>query len=421
MHYFLSGYPLKVIQEGISEKDIALDQLRVVHFSTGHSGGAGLAARRLNAELNQYDVPSSFYALKRNGYTPNSNEYEISRSIFRRLSSFFLLTFQKHFSTKMLFSSLSSNAKSYRYFRKFQDAPNTILHFHNWTNLISEKNLLKLMARRANVVITTHDERIITGGCHYKFDCTLASSGCKSCPLVNLQIGKKLIHISKKRKDDFLESNPLLAWVIAPSLWIQKEIMSAKIFEARKNNYIQNTLGPDWNTHKYLRTRTEGDSPLIIGIASMDTSSFVKAGDIVSFILTSPLIKKMGFEFLVLNQIPESEQFEKFWMRIDSLLALTRADNSPNVIWEALSLHIPVISVNLGGIPEISSPEQIYLLDKAEDAVSFLENDDLNGAKYFIQNARFNPTRSLEISAENHKNLYMRILNQAFIGDNKCR
>ncbi len=408
-----------MIENGFSTTNVNLDKMRVVHFSTGHAGGAGLAARRLNEALNQLGVSSSFYALKRKSYNPSANEFEISRSILRRLYSVIFLTLQKNFSKKMFFSTFSSNAMKFQYFKDFQDAPGTILHFHNWTNLISERNLLKLMARRANVVLTVHDERIITGGCHYKFDCTLISSGCIKCPLVNRPIEKQLIQLSKKRKDQFLKSNPPKAWVVSPSNWIQKEINSADIFDAKKNVKIQNTLGPNWNHQKYSRAKKTDSTSLTIGIASMSTSSFVKAGDVVSSILNSPSIKNNGFDFLFLNQIPESQHFENFWMKIDCLLALTRADNSPNVIWEALSLDIPVISVNLGGIPEIGTSREIVLLHKAEDAVSFLEDSSVEGAKFFIKNADISAAKSQGFPAENHKNLYLKIMNQALTGENK--
>lgn len=408
-----------MIENGFSTNDVNLGNMRVVHFSTGHAGGAGLAARRLNEALNQFGVSSSFYALKRKSYNPSANEFEISRSIFRRLYSVVFLSIQKNFSKKMFFSTFSSNAKSFRYFKNFQNTPGTILHFHNWTNLISERNLLKLMARQSNIVLTAHDERIITGGCHYKFDCLLFSSGCKKCPLVNFPIEKLLIQLSKKRKDQYLKSNPPKAWLVSPSNWIQKEIDSANVFEAKKNVKIQNTLGPNWNHQNYSRAKKTDDASLTIGIASMSTSSFVKAGDVVSSILNSPSIKNNGFDFLFLNQIPESQHFENFWMKIDCLLALTRADNSPNVIWEALSLDIPVISVNLGGIPEIGTPGEIVLLNKAEDAVSFLEDTSAKGAKFFIINADISAAKSQGYPVENHKNLYLKIMSQALTGDSK--
>jgi hypothetical protein len=158
---------------------------------------------------------------------------------------------------------------------------------------------------------------------------------------------------------------------------------------------------------------------ILIGIASMSTTSYVKAGDIVAELLNSEEIRNIGIEFLILNQIPQQDQFKKFWQEIDCLLALTRADNSPNVIWEALSLRIPVISVNLGGIPEIGSADEIYLLPHAEDAPKFLGDLSDQGAKHFILNTNMADAKASLNSAEIHKNLYLKILSQDLSGENK--
>ena len=53
---------------------------KVIHFSTGHAGGAGLAARRLSWELNNAGIFSKFYALEKTEYRPEENEYAISRT-----------------------------------------------------------------------------------------------------------------------------------------------------------------------------------------------------------------------------------------------------------------------------------------------------------------------------------------------------
>ena len=200
-------------------------------------------------------------------------------------------------------------------------------------------------------------------------------------------------------------------------MWVQNEVRSAGIFHDNKLFFIPNTLGPQWNHGQYVKSNVEGDKKVLIGIASMSTTSFVKAGDVVTKILNSQTIKENQIEFLMLNQIPDQDQFKEFWQEIDCLLALTRADNSPNVIWEALSLNIPVISVGLGGIPEIG--DGIFLLAQAEDCASFLEDISDRGAKGFIRNAKFEKPNTAKNIGEIHKNLYLHILSQDLIGENK--
>ena len=57
-------------------------------------------------------------------------------------------------------------------------------------------------------------------------------------------------------------------------------------------------------------------------------------------------------------------QFEEFWLKIDYLLVVSRADNSPNVIHEAKLLGIPVIATEVGGITELLNEGQdIFISD----------------------------------------------------------
>jgi glycosyltransferase involved in cell wall biosynthesis len=399
--------------------------LSVFHLSTGHEGGAGLAARRLNAGLNQLGVQSTFLAISRSSYKCEANERRLTRNLFQFLTSTVVLRINKRFSKKILFSSLSSNAKSFHYFYKLGKSKNTILHFHNWANLISEKNLLRLSKKGINVVLTTHDERAITGGCHYKFDCLEIYMGCKACPQVQYWWQKKVIKNVKYRKDSTIKKMSNKPVLIAPSKWISREIQNTKIFDPKSIFQISNTLGPNWNNSKYHYDFDPTKKSYLIGIATMSLDSFVKAGDIISQITNSLHANKNNFEFIFLKNINFEESFHNFWSKIDALLALSRADNSPNVIWEASSFGIPVISVNIGGIPEIVSSGKIMLLNDPEEALHLFEKNGGHSVKEFLlkcsqlKNEQV-PAKPYNFdSIENHLNLYLRVLKQDFIGENK--
>ena len=83
-------------------------KLRVIHLATSHEGGAGISARRLNAQLNNSGVRSYFYALKREGYLPTDNEYRISRNLFIRALSYGSTKIAKITSGVTFFSIYSS-------------------------------------------------------------------------------------------------------------------------------------------------------------------------------------------------------------------------------------------------------------------------------------------------------------------------
>lgn len=75
---------------------------------------------------------------------------------------------------------------------------NAVVHIHNWFNLTSLRQLRKIIEIGIPVVITLHDQRLITGGCHASLDCRQFENGCKKCPKVS-----RLLHsrVRKNSKD----------------------------------------------------------------------------------------------------------------------------------------------------------------------------------------------------------------------------
>jgi len=69
---------------------------------------------------------------------------------------------------------------------------------------------------------------------------------------------------------------------------------------------------------------------------------------------------------------------ESFWSRIDFLLVLSRADNSPNVIHEARIHGVPVIGTDVGGIPE--------LLDNSFDIKIEAKDAEVSSLSELIEN-----------------------------------
>lgn len=398
---------------------------RVIHLSTGHAGGAGLAARRLNAGLNEIGVNSKFLALSKKSFKLQMNELGIKRNLFRITLSVLMLRFQKNYSKKIMFSSWSSNALNFKYFLSLGKNTNTILHFHNWTNLISEKNLLKLSSSGVKLILTAHDERIMTGGCHYKFDCRNLNAGCTQCPQVKYRWQKRIIQSAKHKKDMALKQMKNQPIVIAPSDWIASEIRNGSVYESNRIVKISNFLGSEWAKESRIHKKGGSKRTYLIGVASMSNDSYTKAGDVVKSLVNSKEVSKNNFRVIFLNEIEAENAFPVFWKKIDALLALSRADNSPNVIWEALSLQIPVISVNVGGIPEIANTDQIMLFNQPEDALrAFVDSEGLS-IKQFIDSYPFDieMAEKMEsqniISIKNHVDLYLKILKQEFSGDNK--
>ena len=387
---------------------------RVIHLSTGHEGGAGLAARRLNSALNANGIRSTFGALKNPKYIVGENEFSISRKFWQRLISGLLIRLQKLVSSKVLFSLISLNVLKFRRIKNLGSPYNTILHFHNWYNLVSQKEILRLNKRGYPIVLTLHDERFFTGGCHYAFECKRFKTDCSECPelaaVINRLPSKNISSTIKLLP----KSNSNLACV-APSQWLKGEALSSRLLKDQKVVFIPNTLGiPIDSTLSPRHNSGDIQTALIIGIASMDKSSYIKGGDITAEIETEIASNNLQIEMLYLNQIADQNSKREFWDKIDYLLVASRAENSPNVIHEAKNFGIPVVASDIGGISELLHKGFDIAIPK-EDISSHKILELLAGLrslKHASNAAGMKESFShyVDSSIESHKNLYLSLL-----------
>jgi glycosyltransferase involved in cell wall biosynthesis len=345
----------------------------VVQLSTGHIGGAGLAARRLHEQLAVNGIVSEFYCIQRENYKSSHNEFSIQRKSSAKILSKIAIYLNEKLTSRTHFSVFSTNATSLNFFRKLSLQKKRVLHFHNWQNLISQRNLIKLIKDGYPIVITIHDERITTGGCHYRLDCKKNLGGCQSCPrtskLLNYRIKQNRLHFLRINLAEYPNFR-----IISPSEWLQNCAKTSLTIGSDQIINILNPLGPNWNPEKYsFSLKSQNAAKIKIGIATM-SDSFVKYGDLLQELISDSEFQR-DYEILYLRDFNDSEnKLSNFWQEIDILLSLSRADNSPNSILEARSLQIPILSSNIGGIPELLGEFDVALDDKDHTVDLILKN-----------------------------------------------
>ena len=336
----------------------------MVHLSTSSEGGAGLAARRLNFALNVSNFDSTYLSLASKKYVPNKNEFDLSRSFSVRLIGFLFSRFQKRFSSKVVFSPLSKSTINIPEFILKYPPQNTVLHIHNWFNLLSLKTISALHSCGYRLVFTLHDERLFTGGCHYALNCLQFRQNCSNCP----NVSPKYVRLIRKSFKDLsicltkLTNNYV---VIAPSKWIFDRARSSTILSASNLVHIPNTLG-NFGDEIDVENKSAFEYRLVLGVASYEPSAYLKYGDFIEELIKDDE-NNINFEFVFLKNYREANVF---WEKIDFLLVLSRADNSPNVVHEAKRIGVPIIASNVGGITELLTPEYDIVVNM-EDVSTF--------------------------------------------------
>jgi len=287
--------------------------LRIIHLSTSHNGGAGIAARRLNTALNLEGIDSTFVSLEDYISSPSINELRVSRSIFKKLLCGLTTLLSNKLMKKTYFTLLSISSVRINEIVQNADPKKTIIHVHNWFNLISFRDLLYLLRAGFKIVFTLHDQQ------HFDF-----------------------------------HKNQL--FFFAPSQWMFHKAKESNLL-TKSNLFVapnpHGTFKPDISTKRNLYNSTAGE--LILGVASFDKNSPLKGNQLVLHLSQFLNSEGLSTKLIYLSDYQTGNRSDNFWASIDFLLVLSIADNSPNVIHEAKLLGIPVIATNVGGIPELTS------------------------------------------------------------------
>jgi hypothetical protein len=312
----------------------------------------------LHRSLVAAGVDSHFLTLESRDFHPREGENVIKRGPLKKfLSKLTALLSNKLFQSTYftLFSSsvITSSKLSRLGFHK-----DVVLHLHNSFNFVSTRQLSRLLENGYRMIVTLHDQRFFTGGCHYSLKCDGFTMECKKCPLLPNVSFNFLVRKNHKSMADLIARYNSQILFLAPSKWI---FMEAKRSSILKYSRIQ--FQPNLHTEFELEfnqvskslgklSRERGD--FIVGVASMDSSSPLKGSDLVLQVMDTLGTDRRHFQIKQLSQCPQTREGRiGFWREIDCLLVLSRGDNSPNVIHEAKIAGVPVIGTDVGGIPEL--------------------------------------------------------------------
>lgn len=329
--------------------------LGIIHISSSHSGGAGIAARRLHNSLCAIGIDSTFLTLDSRGFFPGPQDKVIVRSLLRKISSIVYTKLAKAIFGKTYFTLFSAQALSLKNIESLGKPENTIIHVHNWFNLLNLTTLRKILQAGYRVVFTLHDQRIFTGGCHYSLGCQKYMQTCSRCPeLPNILNGIPELNLMRTLKL-FRKYNSQISCV-APSLWLKTAAQSSQVLKFTKIFQVGNVHELPWDNFENKLFRDS--RKVTLGIASMDKFSYLKGFDNVNDLEDFLTFNQFPYEVKYLsNYLKDGFGSRVFWEDIDFLLVLSNADNSPNVIHEAKIHGVRVIGSDVGGIPELLNPE----------------------------------------------------------------
>jgi glycosyltransferase involved in cell wall biosynthesis len=358
MNYFdQNTYPLPLI-------------MRILHLSTTLRGGAGIAASRLNQALCESGMESYIHCL-----TVDADSIERNVSLVRRTSKARVMS---KVLTYIQFRLISNPGKSLSVisidsinYRKIKDFSPDVINVHSMYNLLNHVTLLKLSKMGYPIVLTLHDQRSFTGGCHYSNGCTKFTSSCNACPQASY-IGRKFVKRFHRRNSKALNRINNLA-VIAPSQWLANLSQMSSVLRNFPTSVINNPIPSatsQWEKEVLvkrigfvasdLQNPLKNLNSLLRAIKKLDGQIqnlelvLIGKGEVETNLSQ---IKVFKLENLTQTQIAEAVT------NLHLLVVPSLEDNSPNVIGEALMNGTRVIGAKTGGIPELLEYNDDLLFD----------------------------------------------------------
>lgn len=377
---------------------------KIFHVSTSLNGGAGTAALNLHLILLSEGFESVVLTLDSIDGRNIPGLVEINRTFFETLVGKFFTFLQQRFNNYTFFSTFSGSAKSLKEYLVNVSGDSKVVHVHNWYNFLDLKWLKSFEDCGFEIVFTLHDQRLMTGGCHYSGECRKFETDCVKCPLAP----KYMSQVILQRQEAISKALGGLRNIrlISPSKWLKNEVKKSKVLHSLKISIIPN-LFPQLQLLNLgdLENKQPRDF-LTIGIASMDPFASIKGGEFVRSLMGN----LEGFDLIFLRDYAGNA--EEFWKLTQILLVPSIQDNSPNVIHEAKQRGIPVIGSSVGGIPELLSEEYDLLIQERITVSEFKE-------MLSSYNLRMNKTNDLRqlissnyaIFSMNSKKVYLDFIN----------
>jgi glycosyltransferase involved in cell wall biosynthesis len=314
-----------------------------------------------------------------------------------------------------------------------------ILHIHGIHGGFFSYLALPSLTESKPAVFTLHDMWAFTGHCVISYDCDRWKTGCGKCPYPNATpaIQRYNTQLEWKLKDWIYSRSKLTIVTLSKKQTEQAKQSMLKRFPI---HWIPN--GVDCQVYRPLDSKLcralLGIPPRskVLMFASMGLHYFSKGGDLLLKALQSlPRSLKAETVLLLLGHrgeaIAEAADLETFnlgYVSSDRLKAIfysaadlfvhpTRADTLPLVLQESMACGTPMVSFDVGGVPDLVRPGITGYLAEPENAkdlrdgiVQLLEDEPQRS--YMSQQCREIALKeyTLELQVQQHIELYRQLV-----------
>jgi glycosyltransferase involved in cell wall biosynthesis len=198
--------------------------------------------------------------------------------------------------------------------------------------------------------------------------CLNFASNCQLCPQVR-RIFEPIVQNSALKLREVVNRYRDQIVLVSPSHWLAE--IAKSVFPNVRVQHLFNCVDVDFSFEEFVRKNHKPlKNGIKIGFSSVDLNNSYKGLNVLlealRFLPTNKLEK---YELALfgtgsVENLPsnlrirqfgliEGRELQKEFLNLDALVVPSVQDNSPNVVIEAISLGIPVIGSDAGGIPEL--------------------------------------------------------------------
>ena len=375
--------------------------MKIIHISTSDSsGGAALAANRLNKAFNSLNEESRMLVLKQN--TTNNTIIPVAKNKYYVDLRVKITEWIKRFIFKPNYTiSLGWIGYNLHKLKPIQEAD--IIYIH-WTGFgyLSIKDIANILNLGKPTFIFMHDMWFITGGCHHSFECNLYKKYCSKCPRLGNNIFNSIVSFTFNLKKKYLTRYQNLQ-IITPSIWLSNCVKESALFNSHNISVIPNPIDTElfkplekgiarqilnlpldkkiilFGANGGKSDKYKGWNYLVSAISKLEIKDLIIVifgGDICN-----EEKRELKYPIYSLGYLHDEYSTILAYNSADVFVIPSLAENFPNTILESLSCGTPGAGFNVGGIPDLIRHKQNGYLAK------YMNTKDLaDGINWILEN-----------------------------------